>query len=88
MTAKELQENGYYHIKEIGDGEFAAILPFLFTTAIIKGLTEIGYTHRWCFKTPAEAVAEIVKWDGTGHPGGQWTRHLGPDGIIKRDEHV
>jgi hypothetical protein len=88
MTEKELQENGYYGLKEIADGEYAGLLGFLFTTAIIKGFNEIGYTHRWCYHSAAEAIAELELWDGTGHPGGEWTRYLGPDGVIKRDEYV
>ena len=67
---------GYTDAKPIGDGRYAALLPFLFTHAIIVGrwANKWTYEDRWCYATPALALEAFHKWDGQGEPDG-WHRH-------------
>ena len=73
-----LHANGYRQIRDLGDGRYAALLPLLFTTAIITGRWgDTGcYDDRWCFRTAELAKAALEAWDGQGEPSG-WHRHPG-----------
>lgn len=78
---------GYAAPKEITEGRVAALLPFLFTTAIVTVTRErdgfrYGYEDRWCYHTFHAAFAALMAWDGTGEPAG-WHRH--PDSGRRRD---
>lgn len=59
-----------------GGTRYVAVIPFLFTTAVICGRTadRAGYEDRWCYEDLGSAVAAFEAWDGTGEPGG-WHRH-------------
>ncbi len=69
-------EAKYLHARDLGDGRYAAILPLMFTHAIITG--RIGskdmYEDRWCYAGYEKAAAALEAWDGTGEPEG-WHRH-------------
>lgn len=67
---------GELRYKETGAGRYAAIIPFLFTTAIIRGMLDnpIGYDDRWCYETKEAAEKAFEAWDGNGEPDG-WHRH-------------
>ena len=55
---------------------YAAIVPLLFTHAIIIGRIgdDVGYDDRWCYLGYEQAKAALDAWNGTGEPGG-WHRH-------------
>lgn len=59
-----------------GGRSYVAIIPFLFTSAVILGDVEdeTGYRDRWCYHDFASALAAFEAWDGTGEPAG-WHRH-------------
>jgi len=78
-----LLEQGYENPIQLPTGEWAATLPFLFTTAIITDFNSIGYDRRWCFKSPVQALESLKAWDGLDHPSGDWTRYMGPEGTLK-----
>ncbi|MBO9428582.1 hypothetical protein [Sulfitobacter sp. R18_1] len=69
-------DNGYLSPKEIGNGNYACIMPLMFTHAIIKG--RIGnlnsYEDRWCYSSLEKAQEALDAWDGVGEPEG-WHRH-------------
>lgn len=70
---------GKTRFKLVGDGSsYVAIIPFLYTTAIIFGEVEIqsGYRDRWCYEDFDRALAAFEAWDGIGEPEG-WHRHPG-----------
>mgnify|MGYP001031230436 FL=1 len=71
-----LKSNDYSHVRPIGNGRYAAIAQFMFSTAIVVG--RIGnyscYEDRWCYKTAEDAIAALEAWDGQGEPQG-WVRH-------------
>jgi hypothetical protein len=74
MTDLELEREGYKNIKHFDNGDTAAIMPLLYTTAIVAGINDCGYDDRWCYKTEKAAVDALNAWDGEGEPTG-WHRH-------------
>ena len=89
---------GFFALKDIGNGEYAAVLPFIFTCAVVVGKVdeiEMGYSKRWCFESPLAALAAFAVWDGQGEPVG-WHRapHTGerisrsPDEIDGKGDRV
>ena len=74
-----LAENGYFNVRELPDGTFAALYRLMFTTAICTGLTELGWAYRWCFEDPALAASELARMDAmddepTGYVARRWGR--------------
>jgi hypothetical protein len=72
-------EANYSDVRDLGNGRYAAIMPLMFTHAIITG--RIGdknmYEDRWCYAGYEKAAAALEAWDGTGEPDG-WHRHPKP----------
>lgn len=73
-TEEIANKNGYMDLKLFEDGSDAAIMPLMFTAAIVSDLTDWGYGDRWCYKTYEAAKAALEAWDGEGEPDG-WHRH-------------
>lgn len=73
------KDNNYRYPKVIGDKGVCVIAPFIFTTAIMVGLSEHGYKQRYCFPNELinEVLIEFMRWDGTSHPRGQWIKCKG-----------
>lgn len=71
-----LHLNGYRFIRDLGDGRYACLKQFLFTTAIITGRwgDQGMYEDRWCYHDAVLALAALERWDGQGEPTG-WHRH-------------
>lgn len=67
-------EGQYERLVRFDSSRTAAVVPFLFTWAIIADLSEAGYEDRWCYHSLAEALGALEDWDGTGEPEG-WHRH-------------
>ena len=72
MISKEhqtsLEEYGYRDFKELEDGKTACLAPFLFTWAIITGVSLNGYGDRWCYEDLNHASAAFKEWNGVGEP--------------------
>jgi len=82
-----LKDNGYLLPLPLAGGRWAAILPLMYTHAIVTGRIEdrTGYDNRWCYPTLNGAARALVSWDGTGDPPDGWIRQPGtgrrrPDG--------
>lgn len=56
-----LEANGYYDIRKLPDGTWAALYRLIFTTAICTGLDDLGWAYRWCFDDPDMAAAGLAK---------------------------
>lgn len=82
-TEKELMDMGYLCVCEMAE-ELIGIHPFIFTTAIIRGIDHTGYEERWCYKTFEDAALALAEWNGLDHPPGQWHRYLGYGPIMIR----
>jgi hypothetical protein len=73
-----LKSMGYTDPCVLPDGRFAAVLPLMFTAAIITCSREhlrTGIDERWCFHDKNKALESLRKWNGTGDPEG-WHRHI------------
>lgn len=68
---------GYFHCRSLPEGKIAANMDMLTTRAIIVGLDSYGYERRYCYQDREEATRELERWDGTGHPGGNWIKLKG-----------
>ncbi len=82
-------ECGYLDGQIIGD-QYVAIMPLLYTSAIIIGRADdymIGYEDRWCYaKNPEHARQALREWLARGlegEPDG-WHRH--PDSGRRRPD--
>lgn len=64
-----LQGEGYRLVTLKGD-QVCGISQFIFTWAIVVGLDETGYSHRYCYGTLLEALGAYNDWDGVGDPAG------------------
>lgn len=66
----------YLDVRSLGDGRYSAIMPLLFTHAIIVGRIgdRVGYSDRWCYGGLSKARTAHNAWDGQGEPDG-WHRH-------------
>jgi hypothetical protein len=84
--------SGYRFVKLVPPTQFIAILPLMYTAAIIRGrIADImtSYDDRWCFHGLDAAKAALDAWDGNGEPVG-WHRHPStgrrrPDGDPARE---
>lgn len=67
---------GYLAPRPIGNGRWAAVLPFIFTSAIVIGRMGCWetYNDRWCYHDKLDALRALGAWDGVGEPEG-WHRH-------------
>lgn len=66
-------------VRRVDDRRYVAVLPFLFTHAVVWGYVadfRFGYSDRWCYETAAAAVAAGSVWGGPDddEPDG-WHRH-------------
>jgi hypothetical protein len=75
---KIIATNGYLFPKQISGDRTAAVLPMLFTHAIITmcndDRAEVGYEDRWCYHHLPSAIVALSEWNGEGEPQG-WHRH-------------
>lgn len=55
----------YLDVRSLGDGRYSAIMPLLFTHAIIVGRIgdRVGYSDRWCgdYVATAKAAASLFR---------------------------
>jgi len=73
---------GYLNYREFDNGRDAAIVPMLYTHALVADLDNFGYGDRWCYKTFEGAQNALAEWSGDGEPNG-WHRH--PDTGRRRE---
>lgn len=83
---EELKAHGYYNIREIPGRGICGLMEFLFTIGLCEGLTDIGYSGRYCYPKELilESVIAIETWDGQGDPKGDWIKYKGEKGERSR----
>lgn len=69
------EEMGYSNCCKI-NGKIVGLSSFIYTTAIVVGMDETGYEHRFCYHTPHTAMEGLLMWVVNG--GDE------PTGYIKR----
>jgi hypothetical protein len=60
--------------KVLGEHGVVALYQYMYTWAILTGITWDGYVDRWCYHDFERAKTAFDAWDGTGEPTG-WHRH-------------
>lgn len=75
----ELTEMGYYNLMVVEGRGICGLMRFIFTTAIVEGITANDYKGRWCY--PHHLVTECLVaysiWDGKEDPIGDWIKYKG-----------
>ena len=57
--------------------KLCAIHSFIHTTAIVVGLSDLAYEHRYCFEHRNDAILALRRWKVERHPPGLWTKVKG-----------
>ncbi len=78
MNESTLIALGYDSPRLLPSGEWAALLDFLFTTAVVVGIGELGYRTRFCYPSRKDAATALETWDGAEDPPGPWIKEKGP----------
>lgn len=73
-SKEELLAMGYLAPKNMPDGSQAALMPLIYTVALVHGITPHGYEDRWCYGSMEKALSALAQWDGNEEPQG-WHRH-------------
>lgn len=64
MNADQIIEAGcgyYTDPRQLQDGTWCCLARMMFTTALVVGVTESGYSHRYCYDSVHVALAELLK---------------------------
>lgn len=77
-------------VRQLPDGRYVAVFPFLFTWGVVIGTSWATYDDRWCYHDMELAIAAAFTWDGNGDPPDGWHRHTTtgrrrPDGDPARE---
>jgi hypothetical protein len=72
MTPEQIIGYGYVAPKQFPSGEWAALRPMVYTTALCVGLDESSYARRFCYTNGLAAILALAQWDGVGDPPGPW----------------
>lgn len=80
LIAKLQEDNAEYYTDytELPDGSLACVCRFIFTYAVLKGLTDWGYSDRWCYHHLYDASDALEEWTEnftTQTEPGNWHRH-------------
>ena len=59
---EQLAEQGYRLVSEIEGQGLCGLLESRFTTAIVVGLTEHGYSHKFCYGSTPKAAFALGVW--------------------------
>lgn len=77
ITAAWLGKEGYLWPTQLPNGDWAALMPLMFTVAIVTDLNLYGYGDRWCYHSLEDALTALLTWavrGAEGEPAG-WHRH-------------
>lgn len=74
---KNFEEDGFYNLKYV-DGKICGMQDYLFTTAIVVGISENGYARRYCYPKFEDALKAFLIFDSLqNHPEGNWVKVKG-----------
>jgi hypothetical protein len=76
-TDPRVAEYGYAEARDVPGKGTCAIQPFLTTTGLVVGLSEVGYEFRYCYEHSKDARDALRTWDGQGDPSGPWIKQKG-----------
>lgn len=77
MTSSELiawlkEQGGYLELRELPDGTVAGLIPLIYTTGLCLGLTEIGWTFRFCYESRKEAQKALANLESVNDEPKGW----------------
>lgn len=81
-----LHRQAYYtDIREVEGDRYVAIMPLLYTSAIIRGRIgdTFGYDDRWCYHGYEAAKQALDAWDGASEAPDGW--HRSPTSRLRRE---
>lgn len=79
MTRDDIKALGYLYPKALPLHGWCAINEsFLYTSAIVTGITPMGYVGRYCYEHRHDAIDAFMEWNGHGDPPGPWIKYKGP----------
>ena len=86
-----LKREGYYNVKEIPGRGLCGLREFITTIGLVEGLTESGYSGRYCYPKNRiyVTIVALETWDGKDDPIGNWLVYKGERGEYrnpKREE--
>ena len=74
-------EAGVHCFKRLDSGLEIGVIRMLFTWDLCYNINPNSmcqfYDYRYMYATEGEAVEACVKWDGEGHPLGNWIKRKG-----------
>lgn len=76
ISAESLQARSFSDVRVVRN-QICAVKRFLFTTAVVVGITDEGHNRRYCYEHLNEAKSALAAWDGQGHPPGPWIKCKG-----------
>lgn len=68
---------GFLAMRQLQDGRVIGVMPMIFTTGLVVGITPETIGYRYCYETSREALAAFRSWDGQGDPPGEWIKLKG-----------
>jgi hypothetical protein len=74
LNEDTIRELGYSDVRHLPSRGWCGVYRFMFTTAIVCGLDQIGYATRFCYHHWLEASEALRSWDGMGDPPGNWIK--------------
>lgn len=77
MTPEQITAHGYMAPRQLPNGDWIALTPFLFTVGLVVGIDEFSYRTRFCYPDFKSALAALLLWDGNGDPPGPWIKEKG-----------
>jgi hypothetical protein len=66
-----LIENEYQAARKLPDGTWAGLIRLAFTTGLCIGLTDTGWTRRFCYENLTDALGalqDLQAWDDEPEP--------------------
>jgi hypothetical protein len=79
LTEAEVLSLGYILARPLGNGEWLAVAPQLYTTGLFVVPDRDHYRTRYCYERSFEAVHAFLTWDGEGDPPGMWVKQKPED---------
>lgn len=79
LTKAEVLALGYALARPLGNGEWLAVAPQLFTTGLFIVQDRHSCRTRYCYESPIEATRAFLTWDGEGDPPGLWIKQKPED---------
>lgn len=72
----ETWRDDYSELRQLGS-VLCGLGQFMLTTGLVVGLTDEGYSHRYCYQRRDDAAAPLAAWGGLGHPSVPWIKCKG-----------